>query len=350
MLESGRIKGKFTKSSACDVCKHAKIKNRPHSKKLPMVTTPFYKPNMDTLQISPPTRKGHQYVLVIIDDFSRFNRVYPMCKKDEAERHLESYLGEIKNKLGIIPALLHSDRGGEFSSTVFINKLKSQGICTEQGPPNSPETNGVAERFNQSLLTKVRCLFSQSDIPMSYWDDAVNHASLLLNYLPHKYLNMKSPMEILSINGINIEPTISLEIIIPFGMKVIVKTIANPNGLRVLDPKTGCIRISRDYATSSSEITTVVRQTKAQLPKAVNLYITLKTSKNKYPLSVSEEHLQNSIEEQEQIEPIPASVNQELVTNKHYQYVPYYKEPEKHISSSISSDNIIEGKILISYF
>ncbi|MBW0569207.1 hypothetical protein O181_108922 [Austropuccinia psidii MF-1] len=286
-----------------------------------------------------------------------------MCKKGKAEKHLESYLGEIKNKLGIIPAFFHSDQGGEFSSTVFTNKLKSQGICTEKGPPNSPETNGVAEIFNQSLLTKVRCLFSQSNIPISYWDDAVNHASLLLNHLPQKFINMKSPMEILSINGINIEPTIRLERIIPFGMKVIVKTIANTSklqetgesmraltfekysdGFRVLDPKTGCIRISRDYATSSNEITTVVRQSEAQLPKAVNLNIILKTSKNKYPPSVSEEHLQNSIVKQEQIEPIPASVNQELVTNKHYQYVPYYKEPEKHISSSVSPDNIIEGK------
>ncbi|MBW0557098.1 hypothetical protein O181_096813 [Austropuccinia psidii MF-1] len=161
MLRSGRIKGKFTKSSACNVCKHAKIKNRPHSKRLPMVTTPFYKLHMDTLQISPPTRKGYQYV---------------------------------------------------------------------------------------------------------------------------------------------------------------------------------------DYVTSSNEIATIVRQPEAQLPKAVNPNITLKTSKNKYPPSVSEKHLQNSFEEQEQTEPIPANVNQELVTNKHYQYVPYYKEPEKHISRSVSSDNIIEGK------
>ncbi|MBW0566605.1 hypothetical protein O181_106320 [Austropuccinia psidii MF-1] len=199
-----------------------------------------------------------------------------MHKKNEAEKHLELYLGEIKNKLGIIPAFFHSDRGGEFNSKLFINKLKSQGICTEQGPQNSPETNGIAERFNQSLLTKVCFLFSQSNIPISYWGEAVNHASLLLNHLPHKYVNMKSAIEILSINGIKINLTIRLERIIPFGMKVIVKSIANTK--------------------------------------------------------------------QEQIKPIPASTNQELVTNKNYQYVPYYKEPERHISSSVSTDNIIEGK------
>ncbi|MBW0462631.1 hypothetical protein O181_002346 [Austropuccinia psidii MF-1] len=108
MLNTGRIKGKFTKSSVCDVCKHAKIENCPHSKKLPMVMTPFFKLQMDTLQVSPPNWKGNQYLLVIIDYFSRFNRVYPMCKKYEAKKHLESYLDEIK-KLGIIPAFFHSN-------------------------------------------------------------------------------------------------------------------------------------------------------------------------------------------------------------------------------------------------
>ncbi|MBW0522329.1 hypothetical protein O181_062044 [Austropuccinia psidii MF-1] len=130
---------------------------------------------------------------------------------------------------------------------------------------------------------------------------------------------MKSPMEILRINGINIEPTIRLERIIPFGMKVIVKSIANT-------------------------ITTVVRQYEDQLPKAVNLNITLKKFQTKCPPTVSREHLQNSIKEQEQIKPIPTSTNQELVTNRHSQYIPYYKEPKKHISSSVSTNNIIEGK------
>ncbi|MBW0461128.1 hypothetical protein O181_000843 [Austropuccinia psidii MF-1] len=117
-------------------------------------------------------QKGHHYILVIIDDCSRFNRIFPMIKKFEAEKNVEFYLNEIKNKLNISPAFLHSDRGGEFSSTSFINKLKTLGICFEQGPPNSPETNGVAEHFNQSLLSKIRCLLSQSNIPIGYWDEA----------------------------------------------------------------------------------------------------------------------------------------------------------------------------------
>ncbi|MBW0571691.1 hypothetical protein O181_111406 [Austropuccinia psidii MF-1] len=68
LLKEHKIKGKFTLSSDCPVCQQAKIKNRPHSQTLPCADAPFSKIHMDTLQIKPPTRKGHKYVLVLIDD------------------------------------------------------------------------------------------------------------------------------------------------------------------------------------------------------------------------------------------------------------------------------------------
>ncbi|MBW0461127.1 hypothetical protein O181_000842 [Austropuccinia psidii MF-1] len=104
LSRTGKIKGSFTKSITCDICKQAKIKCHPHSQQLPLVETPFFKLHMDTLQISPASQKGHHYILVIIDDCSRFNRIFPMTKKFEAEKNVEFYLNEIKNKLNISPA------------------------------------------------------------------------------------------------------------------------------------------------------------------------------------------------------------------------------------------------------
>ncbi|MBW0538333.1 hypothetical protein O181_078048 [Austropuccinia psidii MF-1] len=145
LLKERKIKGKFTLSSDCPVCQQAKIKNRPHSQTLPCADAPFSKIHMDTLQINPPTRKGHKYVLVLIDDFSQFKRIYLMSEKGQVEGHIKSFLMEIKNKINITPAYLHTDRGGEFSSKPFIDFLTSHGISLERGPPDSPQTNGVAE-------------------------------------------------------------------------------------------------------------------------------------------------------------------------------------------------------------
>ncbi|KNZ54733.1 uncharacterized protein VP01_2871g1 [Puccinia sorghi] len=100
-----------------------------------------------TLSIS-TTKSGVKYILVIVDDFSRFNRIY--------------FLRQIKSKIGQFPAYLHSDRGGEYSSIYLQSKLEALGISIEQGPANSPQTNGLAERFNQTLIQKMRCLLAQS--------------------------------------------------------------------------------------------------------------------------------------------------------------------------------------------
>ncbi|MBW0491221.1 hypothetical protein O181_030936 [Austropuccinia psidii MF-1] len=172
LLKDYQINGSFTHSSDCPVCHQANIKNCPHSQVLPRTDAPFSKTHMDTLQINLQSRKGHKYVLVLIEDYSRFNRIYPLTEKSQAAEYIKSYLMEIKNKLDTTPAFIHTDHGGEFSSQSLVNFLTGQGISLERGPPELPQTNGVAERFNQKLLSKMRCLLGQSDIPISYWDEA----------------------------------------------------------------------------------------------------------------------------------------------------------------------------------
>ncbi|MBW0533560.1 hypothetical protein O181_073275 [Austropuccinia psidii MF-1] len=73
LLKDFKINGSFTHSSDCQVCHQAKIKNHPHSQVLPRADAPFSKIHMNTLQINPQSRKGYKYVLVLIDDYSRFN-------------------------------------------------------------------------------------------------------------------------------------------------------------------------------------------------------------------------------------------------------------------------------------
>ncbi|MBW0571052.1 hypothetical protein O181_110767 [Austropuccinia psidii MF-1] len=124
-----------------------------------------------------------------------------------------------------MPAYLHPDHGGEFSSLLFLSYLKDHGISLERGPPESPQTNGVAERFNEKLLSKVQFLLRQSKIHSSYWDKAELHVSLILNVLPHKHLNIKSPMAVVEDNKCLIELIIRYERLIPFGIKVTTKIL-----------------------------------------------------------------------------------------------------------------------------
>jgi transposase InsO family protein len=90
-------------------------------------------------------------------------------------------MNEILNKTGKCPAIIHTDQGGKFSSKVFLSQLEKLGVRIEAGPANSPQTNGLAERFNQTILVKIRCLLVQSLVPINYWDEAAHYALTLIN-------------------------------------------------------------------------------------------------------------------------------------------------------------------------
>jgi transposase InsO family protein len=82
------------------------------------------------------------------------------------------FVWEIQNHLHVTPAILHANRGGEFGSAIFRFFLTDNGISWEQGPANSLQTNGLAERFNHAILVKVRCMLAQLAVPLNYWDKA----------------------------------------------------------------------------------------------------------------------------------------------------------------------------------
>ncbi|MBW0551313.1 hypothetical protein O181_091028 [Austropuccinia psidii MF-1] len=327
-LKERKIKGKFTLSADFPVCQQAKIKKRPHSQTLPCADEPFSKFHMDTLQINPPACKGHKYVLVLIDDYSRFNRIYLMTEKGQAEGHI------------------------------------NHGISLERGLPESPQTNGVAERFNQTILSKIRCLLGQSNIPVSYWDEAASHASLLLNLLPHKHLMMKTPAGVLDSKHCLIEPEVNLDRLIPFGVRVTTR-IPNPaskieprgeilraltfkkysDGMQLLNLETGKIKVSRDYAVTANNPTLSMNQPESLLPSDSSLRIKLRLPGSKITDSPAQSPVdQPSNSEFQPPIPSPCQNVRRPELSKNYEYVLYYKEAPRNISSSINEENILTGK------
>ncbi|MBW0514553.1 hypothetical protein O181_054268 [Austropuccinia psidii MF-1] len=187
----------FSTIKHCHVCNSCKLKSMPQNRPIPSTNFPFEKIHFDTLEIMPLAKHSTRYILVIIDDFSRFNQVYLLLQKSQAKSKLLSFINEIKSNIKRWQAYFHMDWGGEFNSTQFCTSIEAMGIVLEQGPANSPRKNGISERFNQALLTKFRCLLAQSNVPINFWDEAVKYSSLLINILPSRSLNWKSPVSTL---------------------------------------------------------------------------------------------------------------------------------------------------------
>ena len=78
---------------------------------------------------------------------------------------------------------------------LIYNSLLLEHLLEQLTPPGTPKWNGVSERRNQTLLDMVRSMMSQTNLPISFWDYALETAAFILNQIPSKAVE-KTPYKI----------------------------------------------------------------------------------------------------------------------------------------------------------
>ena len=103
---------------------------------------------------------GYKYILHVVDHFSKFLWALKTKRKDSQNviQLLSKIAEENENKLNIV----HSDNGGEFTSSVV--KILVEKIGGEQvfGKPYHPQSQGSVERLNATIkrcIAKVCFIF-----------------------------------------------------------------------------------------------------------------------------------------------------------------------------------------------
>ncbi|CAI7801948.1 unnamed protein product [Closterium sp. NIES-53] len=71
---------------------------------------------------------------------------------------------------------IRSDRGGEFRSW-----LKRHGIKQQLTTAYTPQSNGVAERANRTIIEGGRMILVDSGLPLRFWPLAIRHATVIKN-------------------------------------------------------------------------------------------------------------------------------------------------------------------------
>ncbi|GKD30380.1 retrotransposon protein, putative, ty1-copia subclass, partial [Tanacetum coccineum] len=141
------------------------------------------------------SRQGANYFVTFTDDFSRYGYVYLLKHKHEVFETFKVFQKEVENQLGKTITSLRSNRGGKYMSQEFLDHLKEHGIIAHRTPPYTPQRNGVSEKRNRTLLDMVRSMMSQTNLPKSFWDYALESAVHILNMVPSKKVD-KTPYEI----------------------------------------------------------------------------------------------------------------------------------------------------------
>ena len=151
----------------CDTC--AADKRSPKVPRAPMgslrVGAPGDCTTTDYLGPLPITDRGHRYILLFTDHFTKNVEVIPVGDMT-AEVCAQKLLYEVISRWGC-PLSIHSDQGRTYESRVFKELCRMLEIRKTRTSARNPRGNGQAERFNRTLLRMIKaCLCGEQ----TEWD------------------------------------------------------------------------------------------------------------------------------------------------------------------------------------
>ena len=105
---------------------------------------------LDLLGPLPTTRHGNKHILVVCDYFTRWTEAYALPNK-EAASVARTLVNEWVCQFGV-PDSIHSDQGANFEGHLFTEVGKLLGIENTRTTPYHPQSDGLVERMNRTLL------------------------------------------------------------------------------------------------------------------------------------------------------------------------------------------------------
>jgi transposase InsO family protein len=182
---------------ACTACIEAKQAHNPFPKTtINRSTSPGELTHTDVWGPARTTAiSGARYYITFIDDCTRRCTVQFMKSKNEATEKVKNYLMHIERQRGKLPKRVRADNGTEYLNKDLTDWCKQKGIEFETTAPYSPSQNGVAERFNRTLIELARAMLIARELPKFLWPAAVTHAAYLRNRSHTHALQGKTPEE-----------------------------------------------------------------------------------------------------------------------------------------------------------
>ncbi|GJR31191.1 retrovirus-related pol polyprotein from transposon TNT 1-94 [Tanacetum coccineum] len=145
MAKAHQLKhGYARRDQLCSSCEMSKAKRS--SFKTKAVPSSKGRLNLLHMDLCGPMRvasiNGKKYILVIVDDYSRYTWTLFLRSKDETPEVLKDFLRMIQRNLQAQVITVRTDRGTEFLNKTLHAYFKEEGIEHQTSTPRTPEQNG----------------------------------------------------------------------------------------------------------------------------------------------------------------------------------------------------------------
>lgn len=168
----------------CQVCASCKPSNLPQAGLMGQyrnIDFPFQLISCDLLGPYPRSRKGNQFVLVVVDWFSKFTLVHPL-----SQATAPAIVKFLENNVFLIfgvPQIVSVDNGRQFISKMFKDLMKKYSVQKIWYNANFHPQINHTERVNKSIVTAIRSYCHEDH---KSWDEALPQIAQAIRLSQHE--------------------------------------------------------------------------------------------------------------------------------------------------------------------
>jgi hypothetical protein len=116
-----------------------------------IIVGPFTKWGIDYTTSNPPSARGHHYIIVVVDYFTKWVEAMPTFK-DDGETATLFFFNQIIARFDV-PRDIVTDHDSHFQNQMMTELTLNLGLREEHSSPYYPQANGLVEAVNKSLKT-----------------------------------------------------------------------------------------------------------------------------------------------------------------------------------------------------
>jgi hypothetical protein len=164
----------------CSSCQRTKVPNRkPYGFMVPLGIPKrrWSSISMDFITQLPPSTKGNDAIMVVVDRLSKMTHAIPNKTVDTAEDCAKLFVDKIYCHHGL-PLEIISDRDAKFTSDFWKELMRLLNVKQGMSTSYHPRTDGQTERTNRTLEEVLRSFISPDQ---SNWDDLLPLVEFAIN-------------------------------------------------------------------------------------------------------------------------------------------------------------------------